>query len=59
MVARIEEKKHLSAKGLLKRVRDVFANVEDSEKGKGSQSPDIPLVRAGSFWNEVSFPAPI
>ena len=32
MVARIEEKTHLSAKGLLKRVRNVFANVEDPKE---------------------------
>ena len=44
MVARIEEKKHLSAKGLLKKVRNSFAKVSSPESGKGSRNPKIPLV---------------
>jgi len=44
MVARIEEKKHLSAKGLLTQIRKSFSKIKDPEKGKGSRSPNFSLV---------------
>lgn len=44
MTARLTEKAHLSAKGLLKRVQEVFRGVQDPEQGKGSRNPNIPLA---------------
>ena len=44
MVARIEEKKHLSARGLFGHLRDAFKTVSRPEKGKGSRQPGISLV---------------
>ena len=44
MAVRLTEKTHLSARGLLKRVQEVFKSVPDPEKGKGSRNPNIPLA---------------
>jgi hypothetical protein len=44
VTARLTEKAHLSAKGLLKRVQEVFRGVQDPEQGKGSRNPNIPLA---------------
>ena len=41
MTARFEEKKHLSAKGLLKRIRESFEKVKDPKQG--SRNGTIPL----------------
>ena len=41
---KIEEKKHLSARGLLGDVRKVFSKVKDPESGKGSGNGKISLV---------------
>lgn len=44
MVARLEEKKHLSVKGLLKTVRSHFSKVTVPEKQGAGKAPEIPLV---------------
>jgi hypothetical protein len=44
VAARIQEKKYLSANGLLKEVFRWFRQVKDPESGKGSRSGNIPLV---------------
>jgi hypothetical protein len=41
---RISEKKHLSAKGLLKTVRQCFSSIDIQKKGGSGKRPEIPLV---------------
>ena len=44
MVVRPVEKKHLSAKGLIGKVRNVFKKVEEPQKGGQGQTKEISLV---------------
>jgi len=44
MVARPTEKKHLSAKGLIGKIRNVFKKAKEPQKGGQGQKKEISLV---------------